>query len=294
MDTLNEYLSSKAEHIATSLYNYTLRARRSCNNNGYYCYNPYHGLKTIVHSEEENLHKRVLHCYKVCKTETAPSQDSETCSLLWKRLSKSLWSSSPGSTAIPSTVMGDLIGTESGDYMSCGLIDELLGLGQSQSQRREFKVKKKREKKVLPPAITLLRGTGGGRGGGLPSCFKKEYGEDGRLILKVGKAKRYYEHMEANRENGRLIMKLIHHADDDGRPIDDDEEEEEETGFDFEFEFENDLVKEREGLENESGSGWADLRQCASYGSGGLVRDFEPFYLGRYGSAPLLPITSVM
>ncbi|KEH34864.1 putative The fantastic four family protein [Medicago truncatula] len=291
MDTLNEYLSSKAEKIATSLYNYTLRARRSCNNNGYYCYNPYHGLKTIVHSEEEeNLHKRVLHCYKVCKTETAPSQDSETCSLLWQRLSKSLWSSSPGSTAIPSTVMGDLIGTESGDYMSCDLIDELLGLGQSQSQRREFKVKKKREKKVFPAAITLLRETGGG--GGMSSCFKKEYGEDGRLILKVGKVKRYYEHMEANRENGRLIVKLIHHDDDDGWPMDDDEEEEdeeeEETGFDFEFE------NEREGLENESGPCWADLRQCASYGSGGLVRDFEPFYLGRYGSAPLLPITSVM
>ena len=292
MDTLNEYLSSKAEHIAISLYNYTLRARRSCKNNGYYCYNPYHGLKTIVHSEEENLHKRVLHCYNMSKTETAPSQVSETCSSLWRRLSKSLWSSSPGSTAIPSTVMGDLIGTESGDYLSCDLIDELLGLGQSQSQRREFKVKKKkkRENKVFPPAITLLRETGGG--GGMPSCFKKEYGEDGRLILKVGKVKRYYEHMEANRENGRLIMKLIHH---DGWPIDDDEgDEEEETGFDFEFEFENEMVKEREGLENESGSCWADLRQCASYGSSGLVRDFEPFYLGRYGSAPLLPITTVM
>ncbi|XP_045803341.1 protein FANTASTIC FOUR 3-like [Trifolium pratense] len=293
MDILNEYLSSKVEQIASSLYNYTLRAKRS-HNGGHccHCYHCYHGLKTLVHLEEKNIQKRIIHSYNMSKTKTTTmSKDSNMYSSLWERLSKSLWSSSPGSPTLLSTVMGDLIGTESGDCMSCDLTDERLG----QSQRSGFIVKeKKREKKVFPPAITLLRETGAG---GMPSCFKKECGEDGRLILKSENMKCHCEYMEANRENGRLIMRMTH-LDDNGWPIDVEEEEEEEEESDLEIEFEKELVKEGSSdvSKNESGSCWADLRQCASYGNGGFIRaQLEgSFYLGLSGSAPLPPITSVM
>ncbi|KAK2442343.1 hypothetical protein QL285_013545 [Trifolium repens] len=224
---------------------------------------------------------------------TTTSKDSKIYSSLWERLSKSLWS--PDCPTILSTVMGDLIGTESGDCMSCDLVDELRG----QSQRREFVFKEKKiEKKVFPPAITLLRETGGGGGaGGMPSCFKKEYGEDGRLVLKAKNVKHHCKYMEVNRENGRLIIRIIHH-DDNGWPIDVERQEEEEEESDLESEFEKELVKEgnSEMSKNKSGSCWADLRQCASYGNGEFIRgQLEgSFYLGLSGSAPLRPITSVM
>jgi hypothetical protein len=282
MDILNEYLSSKVEEIASSLYNYSLRAKRS--RNGGHCCHCYHGLKTLVHLEEENVHKRIIHSYNMSKTKTTTtSKDSKINSSLWERLSKSLWSASPDCPTTLSTVMGDLIGTESGDCMSCDLVEELRG----QSQRSGFIFKEKKiEKKVFPPAITLLRG-------GMPWCFKKECGEDGRLVLKVN-VKRHCKYMEANRENGRLIMRIIH-QDDNRWPIDVVEEEE----SDLESEFEKELAKEGsiEVSKNESGSCWADLRQCASYGNGGFIRtqlEEGSFYLGLSCSAPLRPITSIM
>lgn len=277
MDTLNEYLSSQAEYIASSLYSYALRAKRCRKNNGYH---RYHGLQTLVHSEATKLPQRILHCYNMDKTRVALSQDVKT-SLLWERLSNSLGSSSPG---LHSTVMGDLIGAESGDCMSCDLL-ELLGQDQSEKKGFVFKEKKK-VKKEFPPAITLMRDSGGA----MPWCIRKECNEEGRLIFKAERVKCYYENMEAQRENGRLTMRLIHHHvndDDDGWSIDDvDEEYQEKSGY----EFEEELTKEfdsNETRKTEIGRCWADFRPCVSYSGGGFARDSGSFYLGQPGSAPI-------
>lgn len=288
MDTLNEYLSSQAEYIASSLYSYALRAKRNRRkNNGNYrcCSYRYHGLQALVHSEDAKLPERILHCYNynMDKTRIALSQGVKT-SLLWERLSKSLWSSSPGSPRLRSTVMGDVIGTESGDCMSCDLLELL---GQDQSHKKGFVFKEREKvKKEFPPAITLLRESGGV----MPWCIRKECDEDGRLIFKTERVKCYYENMEAQRENGRLTMRLIHHQDnddDDGWPIEDNDEDEEKNGYD---EFEKELAKEFDSSEtrkNESGRCWADFRPCVSYGGGGFARDSGSFYLGQTGSAPI-------
>lgn len=292
MDTLNEYLSTKAEHLASSLYNYMLRSKRrrnsnNNNNNGYYYYynNRYHGLETLIHSEENKLPCTILHCYNISKTKTpSTSKNLIQYSSRLQRLSKSMWSSSPGSPAVRSTVMGDLIGTESGDCMSWDIFEKVGGESESESesesQRRCCRVRK-REKKEYPPAITLLR-----ENRGMPLVFKKECGKDGRLILKTERV--YYEgySVQAHRDNGRVIMTLIHHdhVDDDN-----EEEEVEESGLEFEKEM------AEENCETGLGLGLCgDLRHCVSYAGTGFLRDFESFYLGRPGSLPLRPMTSVM
>ncbi|KAL5076524.1 hypothetical protein RYX36_015508 [Vicia faba] len=285
MDILNEYLSSQAEYIASSLYSYALRAKRRRNSNGYHCCSyRYHGLQTLIHSEATKLPGRILHCYNMDKTRIALSQGDKT-SLLWERLSKSLWSSSPGR----SSVMGDLIGTESGDCMSYDLL-ELLSQDQSQKKGFIFKEKKKVEKE-FPPAITLLRESGGG----MPWCIKKECSEDGRLVFRTERVKCYYENMEAQRENGRLTMRFIHHhnEDDDGWLVGNFDEDEENNNY----EFEKELTKEFDSNEirkNEIGRCWADFRPCVSYNGRGFARDSGSFCMDQPSSAPLQPIAYVM
>ncbi|KAI4337737.1 hypothetical protein L6164_016115 [Bauhinia variegata] len=231
-----------------------------------------------------------------------------------------------------SSVMGDLIGAESGDNMSSN-VDELKGPGQvDQSEEADYS-KRTRVRyrnamtKKYPPPITLLRQTGS-LPGRMPWVFKREH-SDGRLVIRAERYKRR-EYLEAHRENGRLIMRLVPaddtvYCDEYGEPITVDIDGEEETEFeDLE---ETEQVTEREerddeeevALASEASSALSQkscledeseheprgsLRKCFAC-AGGMGQDSDPLckgngigvgggFLGQAASAPIRPITAVV
>ncbi|KAJ1406804.1 The fantastic four family [Sesbania bispinosa] len=309
------YLSRKVKYITSSIYRYTLSLASKLhfpfplkNNpkkqyrpgNGY-CY----GLKNLFPPPS-----RILHCYNIAsKSKPFPPPSSKP----------------PSSPAFRTTMMGEVIGTESGDCMNCDAVEDVKGKAEKSpaiatSQRRGREYRSGRTKREFPAPITLMRETGR-----MPWIFRREYSEDGRIVIRAEREKvKRHEYVEAYRENGRLTMRLVEEDNGEsvccgkcGWPIPEEEledlefneepeglervgedEEEEEVGFDSEEEF------GKEGSESSLGR-CGDLRQCVSYAAGELVRDSDSCwkgtgigdandYLGRPGSAPLRPMMPVM
>lgn len=230
MDTL----SSKVEHITSSLYSYILlwapklhfplknNNNQKQHRNGYCVY----GLQTIVDSEERKPAQTILHCYNMAAV-VAPKPFSPP-----RRQWKSLLSP-PLSPVLQSTVMGDVIGTESGDYMISDVAEEeavkTRPEGQSQSQQSRGREKRRSTMRQFRPPITLLRETRT-----MAWTFKREYSDDGGLIIRAERwVRRHGYALEAHRENGRLAMEAHstdYYCEECGWPID----EVEDQGLDLE------------------------------------------------------------
>ncbi|KAK9270858.1 hypothetical protein L1049_026444 [Liquidambar formosana] len=108
-----------------------------------------------------------------------------------------------------SSMMGDLIGTESGIDTSTDL-DTIPGGGFEKIEPYKFSGSKRNQpcktKKEYPPPIPLLARTGN-LPGHMPWVLTRHY-VDGRLILKEKRVK-HHEYFEAHRENGRLVLYLV-------------------------------------------------------------------------------------
>ncbi|KAK7311596.1 hypothetical protein RJT34_09845 [Clitoria ternatea] len=222
-----------------------------------------------------------------------------------------MWS--PSSPRFQSTIIGDVIGTESGDYMMSDAVEQMEWEPRPKVRSKERGGRRK--KREFPPLITLLRRTGQ-----MPWIFQREYGEEGRLVVAVQKV-RCSEYKEARREGGRICMRFVRAQYDD----DDDDERAycEECGYsmdydeDFEFNEETESVdnaKEEKEEENDFALGKEGSDNCdeneglgegVTYGGGaGLLHDSESFcgvggasasvFLGRACSSPLRPMTPVM
>ncbi|XP_057469071.1 uncharacterized protein LOC130758248 [Actinidia eriantha] len=132
-------------------------------------------------------------------------------------LSSSLSSSSSSTSSSSScfswsSTMGDLIGTESGVYMSpneeklLGEVHETKPYANNINQRKRNKgIGTKREKNYPPPIHSLART--GYLTGRMPWILSRRY-VNGRLILREERVNRY-EYFEVHRENGRLRLNLI-------------------------------------------------------------------------------------
>ncbi|GFZ10009.1 hypothetical protein Acr_21g0006080 [Actinidia rufa] len=178
--------------------------------------------------------------------------------------------------------MGDLIGTESGVYMSSneekllGEVDETKSYTNNINQRKRNKgIGTKREKNYPPPIHSLART--GYLTGRMPWVLSRRY-VNGRLILREERVNRY-EYFEVHRENGRLRLNLI--------PLDDTipsccPVEEENEDVDEHVEVKNDgdrndrgdeRNKKQDEVEEEKGSrillacsrNEGDIRRCFPY-----------------------------
>ncbi|KAF3445758.1 hypothetical protein FNV43_RR10935 [Rhamnella rubrinervis] len=180
------------------------------------------GLKTLVHSQKEEnpsgktSHRpplpppeKIFHSYMASKssvlwttTSSSPPPPSSTCS---STMLDSLSSSSSSS----SLTMGELIGSESGVYISSIDVEQILENQTSYSSRIHGKYRNRRNatKKQYPPPIPSLARTGN-LPGRMPWVLTRDYTTDGRLVMKGVRVKRH-EFFHAHRENGRLILKLI-------------------------------------------------------------------------------------
>ncbi|XAR62195.1 hypothetical protein NMG60_11016859 [Bertholletia excelsa] len=126
----------------------------------------------------------------------ASSSSSSASSSSFPSSSSSLLLNSSLQTPSSLSTMGDMIGTESGIYMSSGENMLLEGSGRKKPYSR---IHKKQDvsfrKKEYPPPMPLL-----------PWTLTREY-TDGRLILR--KRSTNHEYLASHRENGRLVMKLV-------------------------------------------------------------------------------------
>ncbi|XP_015887626.1 uncharacterized protein LOC107422665 isoform X2 [Ziziphus jujuba] len=129
-------------------------------------------------------------------------------------LSKSLSScSSIVVDSSSSSSMGDLIGTESGVYMSSNEEEILKPIERRTSAsytgrfNGRYWDRRNAVEKEYPPPIPSLARTGN-LPGRMPWVFRREYTHDGRLILREKRVQRH-EYFYARRDNGRLILKLI-------------------------------------------------------------------------------------
>lgn len=171
------------------------------------------GLKTLVHNQKEEnpsgktSHQpappeKIIHSYMVSKS---PATWTTTSSLPpFSSCSSAMLDSSSSSS-----LTGDLIGSESGVYMSSN--DEEQKKENLTSYRSRihgnYSSRRNATKKEYPPPIPSLARTGN-LPGRMPWVLTRHYTDDGRLILKGVKVKRH-EFFHAHRENGRLILKLI-------------------------------------------------------------------------------------
>lgn len=215
------------------------------------------GLKTVVHPSPHALH--IVHSFNDVTTP-------------WKRPAP------PPLLVFRSLATDDVIGTESGDYMSSSM-DDLKGVAVDKSEphhplnKKTWSKSRKGEKKDFPPPIGILTYMGGN---GMAWDFRKQ-AIDGRLIMKAEIMKPTHHCFEAHRFNGRLTLKLLPAQDDAvscddecgcGHPIDDDEQSEDDEcqGFD---------VEDCEGLRKE-GMGCEE----------GLGQDLGPLWNGKVIDGP--------
>ena len=237
-------------------------------------------LKTQIHSEEAKRppisthNPNILHCDTLPRASPGPVPPS----------SSSLLSSS--SSVFQSSVTDDVIGTESGDYMSSSLgnvegLEKMMEKSEPPTNHRRPRYSNAMMRQY-PPPIPLFSQSGNVPGR-VPLVFKREVGEDGRLIITVERFQRR-EYLVAHRENGRLVMDLIPandavYCECCGQPLEED------------IEFNEEQVA-------------SESSRCFMFADG-LVRDSDIIgkvhglggvhgYLGRPGSAPLRPVTPVM
>ncbi|KAB1205444.1 hypothetical protein CJ030_MR7G010615 [Morella rubra] len=157
----------------------------------HHCLQP--GLKTLIYPAAESPH--VSH-HSVHKSSSGSPH------LLSSILLQPLTGSSSSSW-----IKGDLIGTESGVYLSC-TEDEIKAMEKPEPCNREHDTPNQRcaMTRDYPPPISLLVQTGNLRGR-MPWVLARCY-VDGKLILKFERSK-HNEHLESHRENGRLVLNLV-------------------------------------------------------------------------------------
>lgn len=297
MDMLIKYLPSKVVYITSSLFSnivlWTYSKLKSKPSKG----DLQVGLKTLIH-QKQKVPPRVVHCYIMTPT---ASKAFLVQSQPQPRLS-SLWSSSP--YVLQPTVMGDVIGTESGDCMMSEIEDYIMeSKGERECSRTKRNLSGPREngamKREFPPPITLLRGAGR-----MPWVLKRECSDDGRLIMTVITLEDDIVYCEDcgysiifEEEEEEDFSDLEFNEESEGWERV-DEEEKGEVGFEFE---EESMAKEGANVVV------MDLPKCLSFTySGGYVQDSDSLWksriqdcdglmMGRSGSAPLLqPMTPVM
>ncbi|KAA8522521.1 hypothetical protein F0562_013118 [Nyssa sinensis] len=163
------------------------------------------GLGSLICSTSEQLNHgaSIVHSYMISLSPpplSLPSSSSSSSSLF-----KSL-PAHPSSSSSWSSTMGDLIGTESGVYVSShedALPGELQKTKPYSKSNQNQRCEMKRE---YPPPIGLLAQTGNLQGR-MPWVFNRHY-VNGRLILGEERV-RNYEYFEAKKENGRFTLNLI-------------------------------------------------------------------------------------
>ncbi|XVE60428.1 hypothetical protein DITRI_Ditri05aG0127900 [Diplodiscus trichospermus] len=201
------------------------------------------GLKTLIYAQEttpqtqspcHQLNPLIVHSYTIKQLST-PSSLSSDFQSLFRTLSTHSSSFSSCSSG-----MDDMLGTESGVYMSPNAL-EVPEIDQKANVYNHDKRKLGREMRgEYPPPIPLLARTGN-LPGHMPWILARHY-SNGRLILKEEKVK-HHEYFEAYRENGRLILYLVplddtfrccHAVCEQNDDDDDDDEEEEEEEIELE------------------------------------------------------------
>ncbi|KAG2709234.1 hypothetical protein I3760_05G228900 [Carya illinoinensis] len=208
------------------------------------------GFKTLIYLEARSprdpthfLH--IVHSYMIS---SASSYSSELPSISPSLLRST---SSNSSSSLSSIMLDDLIGTESGVYLSSNE-DEIKGLKKSNGRQHDHKPNQRyraagTRSNHYPPPIPLLAQTGN-LPGRMPWVLTRHYG-DGKLIIEVERVK-HHEYLEAHRENGRLILNLV--------PLDEVESEEEMINHDDEELEPEDLHDHFEDKETDHGKSMHD------------------------------------
>ncbi|XWS25244.1 hypothetical protein CRYUN_Cryun27aG0052800 [Craigia yunnanensis] len=169
------------------------------------------GLKTLIYAQESasqtqspthQLNPLIIHSYTIPQS-SPPS--SSLSSSDFQSLFRSL-STHSSSYSSCSSGMDDILGTESGVYMS----PNALKMPEMDQKAYGFNYGKKKRGRAMtgeyPPAIPLLARTGN-LPGHMPWILARHY-SNGRLVLKEEKVK-HHEYFEVYRENGRLIIDLV-------------------------------------------------------------------------------------
>ncbi|XP_041013526.1 uncharacterized protein LOC121256717 [Juglans microcarpa x Juglans regia] len=170
------------------------------------------GFKTLIYLEarsprDPNHFVGIVHSYMISSASSSYSSGLPSISQSLLRST----STSTSSSNLSSIMLDDLIGTESGVYLSSNE-DEIKGLEKSDGRKHDHKPNQRYRAHAgtrsnhYPPPIPLLAQTGN-LPGRMPWVFTRHYG-DGKLILKVERVK-HHEYLEAHRENGRLILNLV-------------------------------------------------------------------------------------
>lgn len=200
------------------------------------------GLKALMAiSEKETPHKLnagsgIVHSYKILSASASASLSKSSS---WSSSSSSFNSSLPSLPrflSYPSSVMGDLIGTESGVYMSPyeDLVTAAVEKSKPYNNGRQNKGSQEpATKRKYPPPIPLLAGTGN-LVAHMPWVLTRRYTNDGKLILTEERGK-YQEYFEDKREHGRLLLSLVSLDNANGHPhtVDDKDEQVEEEDLYF-------------------------------------------------------------
>ncbi|MED6122059.1 hypothetical protein PIB30_036184 [Stylosanthes scabra] len=339
MDILRDFLPSKVKRINSTLYSKALlwksKVPAAFSMKIFHCKKCYRyqpkvqvGLKTLaVIHQEEKLPYKVLHSYTIAPSEPACGKPLPSLPLPPPPpplppppLPPSMWLSC--SYAFRCTMIGDVLGAESGDYMT------FEGKPEAEAQEEEEEAKhssliriqlskgkekieeeKKRELQ-FPPPITLIRT----HTGEMPWVFKRECRDEGRLVITTEKAKKKRrEYVEALRANGNVTMKLVtedeeeesEYCEECGCSMNEEEEEEKRVEFeDLEFNHEEEEKMEEEGdfeleVEEEGYNSnlWDRERAlCWDFGECSVGVGDSNGFLGPPGSGPthFRPITPVM
>ncbi|XVE95358.1 hypothetical protein REPUB_Repub02eG0090100 [Reevesia pubescens] len=169
------------------------------------------GLKTLIYAQESETPQGQSPTHQlnplIILPYTIPQSSSLSSSSDFQSLFPSL-STHSSSYSSCSSGMDDMLGTESGVYMS----PDALKMPEIDQKTNgcSYPGKRKRERATMtgeyPPPIPLLARTGN-LPGHMPWILARHY-SNGRLILKEEKVK-HHEYFEAYRENGRLILNLV-------------------------------------------------------------------------------------
>lgn len=160
------------------------------------------GLKTLIFNPKSHDQRHIFHKNYKLAPPSPSSQSSLSCP-------RSLLDSSSSWTA---SQMDDLLGTDSGvAYMATSNDD--MSMLTTTSPTRIYPNKRKntqgseRVKREFPPPIPLLAQTGN-LTCRMPWNLTRHY-SNARLVLK-GEKVQHHEYFEAERDNGRLVLKLVH------------------------------------------------------------------------------------
>lgn len=159
------------------------------------------GLKTLIFNPKSHDQRHIFHKNYKLAPPSPSSQSSLSCP-------RSLLDSSSSWTA---SQMDDLLGTDSGvAYMATSNDDMSMSTKTSPTRiypnKRKSTLGSERVKREFPPPIPLLAQTGN-LTCRMPWNLTRHYSK-ARLVLK-GEKVQHHEYFEAERDNGRLVLKLV-------------------------------------------------------------------------------------